>query len=700
MKAVSAASGTRRRPLSRRSLLLPIHRWVGLTLGLVAAASAVTGAGLVFRKQLDPLVYPDLLRGSACASRLPLDTFVARARALHPKRQVDYVRLLARADAPVIVRFDDKDTYYFDGCTGAVLGEQNRYRGVFGRLEQIHRFVFIRNGGWLMGAGALALAFGLVAGGLTVWWPKAPRRLRDVLRPNFALRGRAWEIDLHRTAGAWLAIPLFISATTALPQAFDWVRRGIDAVVGTQVEPPPRSAPPGRGARKITLERAWREVQFLSPHPREALLHLPMRPTSPVEVFLIAADAPHANARTYVDLDAYDGRVLRFTPYRGMGLGEKIYFWTLSIHTGEVGGLLGQFLLFLGALGAPALAFTGLDSYLRGLRGGRPIAPGAPLSASSSTIRLARVEAIREEAPGIKSFRLVPADGRPLPETTPGAHIDVRPPSGVTRQYSLCNGPDDSDHYLIAVRRDSASRGGSRAMHDSVKVGDILPIGEPRNHFPLREGASHLLLARGIGVTPILAMAKTLAASGDDFRLEYFTRAPENTPFRDQLVAPGLAQHVRFHFGLDEASQADMLQELLASRRPGAHLYVCGGRRFMEMAAEAAAGWPAESVHREYFSADPRAWAGEHRGFDVRLARRGVTVHVPPELSLAEALTRAGVPIETSCEQGVCGTCLAKVLQGKPDHRDAVLTPLERELGDRIALCVSRSVGPELVLDL
>lgn len=706
----AAAAPARRRPRTRRSLILPIHRWIGLTLGLVVLASGITGAGMAFRKQLDPIVYGDLLKAPACAQRRPLDDFVAEARALHPAGKLDYIRLLDRTDAPVILRFGDKATYYFEPCSGRLMGQQNRYEGVFGQLERIHRFVFVQNGGWLMGTGAFAAVLGLAALGLTVWWPAPPGRLRDALKLNTNLRGRAFELGLHRSLGAWVAIPLTISAATALPQAFDWVRNGVDALAGTPAEPAPQSTPPPGGAktsRKIPMEQAWRTATALSPNPREILLHLPPKPKSAVEIYLIDAHAPHANARTYLYLDAYSGRVLRFTPYDRMGLGEKIYYWTLSIHTGEVGGLFGQTLLFFGALGVPVLAYTGIGAWLRRTsRRRRPPAPTrtgepGPGSGRADGRRLARVTRIETLSPGVKGFWLEAADGRPLPPPEPGAHINVSPRSGLVRQYSLCNGPGETGAYHIAVRRDSASRGGSRAMHDHLSEGDLLSIGEPRNHFPLRrEAASHLLLARGIGITPILAMAKTLAAEGADFHLDYFTRSADHTPFRALLSSPAFAGRVTLHHGLDEDCQRAVLDHLLSDPPEGRHVYACGGSGFMQAVEAATASWPAGTVHREYFTANPCAWAGERRAFEVHLARSGRTVHVPAEMSLAEALADAGIGIRTSCEQGVCGTCLTRVLDGAPDHRDAVLSPLERERGDCMALCVSRALGPELTLDL
>lgn len=323
-------------------------------------------------------------------------------------------------------------------------------------------------------------------------------------------------------------------------------------------------------------------------------------------------------------------------------------------------------------------------------------------AAITPVLRRVRVTAIQHLAPDVKCFVLTSADGRPLPPAAPGAHIDVHPRPGVVRQYSLCNGPHDAGRYVLAVRRDSASRGGSRALHDLVKVGDQLDISEPRSHFSLETDAqTHLLLARGIGIAAVISMAQALAEAGRPFHLEYFARSPEHVLFGEILARPGLAEHVALHHGLDREAISARLKAVLAARSPGAHLYVCGEPKFMErVLALAGAAWPRFAVHCEHFNADPRAWAGERRGFEVKLARSGLVVHVPPEQSIATALALAGVDVETCCQQGVCRACLTRVLAGTPDHRDAVLSPLERERGEWMAICVSRAEGDELTFDL
>jgi vanillate O-demethylase ferredoxin subunit len=195
-----------------------------------------------------------------------------------------------------------------------------------------------------------------------MWWPRKERRLLDGFKLNRKLRkGTPFEMGLHRTAGAWVAVPLAISAITGLPNAFDSVHDAITALDGSR-QARPHSLATGPD---VPLATVWERIVAMSPSPREALIHVPQKPGDPIEIFIIARDAPHANARTYLFLDAHDGRVLGFTPYAALGTGSKIYYWMLSIHTGEVGGPLGQAILFLGAVGALLLGYTGIRTWLR-----------------------------------------------------------------------------------------------------------------------------------------------------------------------------------------------------------------------------------------------------------------------------------------------------------------------------------------------
>jgi vanillate monooxygenase ferredoxin subunit len=306
------------------------------------------------------------------------------------------------------------------------------------------------------------------------------------------------------------------------------------------------------------------------------------------------------------------------------------------------------------------------------------------------------------EAEGICGFELASPDGAALPPFTAGAHLDVHLPGGLTRQYSLCSDPADTHRYRIAVLREAASRGGSAAMHEQVHAGGLLATSLPRNSFPLADGATrHLLLAGGIGVTPLLSMARHLARTGADFHLHYATRSAARTAFAAELAAVPWAQRVSVHHDDGAPAQRLDLPRVLAAPGAGHHLYVCGPTGFIDaVRAEARAqGWPDARVHVEFFGAAPVV-AAEGGGFEVMLARTGRVVPVPADRTVVQALAAAGVAVPTSCEQGVCGTCLTRVIDGQPDHRDLYLTPEEQAAGDQFLPCCSRAKSPRLVLDL
>jgi len=320
-------------------------------------------------------------------------------------------------------------------------------------------------------------------------------------------------------------------------------------------------------------------------------------------------------------------------------------------------------------------------------------------AASSLQVRVARKA---QEALDIVTLELVATDGRALPAFSAGSHVDVQLPGGITRQYSLCNDPEETHRYLIAVLRDPSSRGGSRGVHDGVQEGDLLQISAPRNHFPLAHDAkTHLLLAGGIGVTPILCMAERLAMTGAAFEMHYATRAPERTAFRERIAAASFADRVHFHYDNGDAAQKLDLKALLASPHAGTHLYVCGPKGYMDavLGAARAAGWHESQLHYEFFGAEV-VKSDSDAGFEIKLASSGRIVLVPKDQSVTQALAAAGVEVMVSCEQGVCGTCLTRVLEGVPDHKDSYLTPEEQAANDQFTPCCSRSKTPQLVLDL
>jgi vanillate O-demethylase ferredoxin subunit len=313
------------------------------------------------------------------------------------------------------------------------------------------------------------------------------------------------------------------------------------------------------------------------------------------------------------------------------------------------------------------------------------------------------VQVVRKtrEAHDIASFELARVDNAPLPAFSAGSHVDVQVPGGLTRQYSLCNDSGEQHRYRIAVLRDPASRGGSVAMHDAVHEGDILHISEPRNHFPLHHAGRSLLFAGGIGVTPLLCMAQRLATIGADFALHYCTRSPERTAFAEEIKASVFAGRVQFHFDSGPPSQKLNLEKLLAAPDAGTHVYVCGPTGFIDhvVGNARAHGWSSEQIHLEYFGAAPQDTTGD-TAFDVKVASTGKTYRVEAGQSVVQALQSHGVEILTSCEQGVCGTCITRVLEGEPAHRDMYFTEEEHAKNDQFTPCCSRARSRSLVLDL
>ena len=301
-------------------------------------------------------------------------------------------------------------------------------------------------------------------------------------------------------------------------------------------------------------------------------------------------------------------------------------------------------------------------------------------------------------AEGIAAFDLAPVTGE-LPSFQPGAHLDVHLPDGLVRQYSLTNGPGLTGVYRIGVKREPEGGGGSRYLHDSVHVGDVLDLSEPRNNFTLRRDAARtVLIAGGIGITPLVAMAQTLARQGLTWELHYFAQSHDHIAFGEMLDP--LAGDITMHLGLTPERTGDELDRITRSYAPTNHTYICGPGPMIAAARAIAAeaGWPEAAVHFEYFKNESAR--DDTSAFEVRLARRNKSLRIGAGASLLDALRNEGVDLPSSCEQGACGTCIATVLDGEPDHQDVYLNGSERAAGDRILTCVSRAHSRRLVLDL
>lgn len=312
-----------------------------------------------------------------------------------------------------------------------------------------------------------------------------------------------------------------------------------------------------------------------------------------------------------------------------------------------------------------------------------------------------RVTHRRQEADDIISLELEALDGGNLPPFEAGAHIDVHIAPGIVRQYSLCNAPSERHRYVIGILRDPQSRGGSVAIHETLQPGAIVVIGMPRNHFPLKPQAPSILLAGGIGITPMLCMAETLHAAGAEFSLHYCVRNQSKAAFLDRIAQSAFSANVIFHYDDQPDEQRLRPDELFSQTGATQEIYVCGPAGFIEWVCRAAdgAGIAKHRVRYEHFGAKA-VDVSQDTAFDVKLAGSGQLFHVPADQSVASVLLAAGVDIYTSCGEGSCGSCVMRLVEGVADHRDVFLTDEEHASGDQFTPCCSRAKSPLLVLDL
>ena len=307
-----------------------------------------------------------------------------------------------------------------------------------------------------------------------------------------------------------------------------------------------------------------------------------------------------------------------------------------------------------------------------------------------------RVQSISYAAQDTYLVELCAVDGRVLRAAMPGAHIDLYLPNGITRSYSLVRTDTQPQSYVVGIKKDAASRGGSRYVHEELRVGTVLTVSEPRNHFPLNLSAQHsVLIAGGIGITPIWCMAQFLEQQGASWELWYSVRTRADVVFLKQMEALGSKVHLHVD---DEVGQVMNLQAIIAAADPGVHFYCCGPAPMLDAYEQAAAQRDPETVHMERFAAK-EAIALEG-GFVVSLVRTGKEIVIPEGSSILDVLLDQGVSIDYSCKEGICGCCEVAVLAGDVDHRDAVLSESERAQNKTMMVCCSGSRSKRLVLDL
>lgn len=341
------------------------------------------------------------------------------------------------------------------------------------------------------------------------------------------------------------------------------------------------------------------------------------------------------------------------------------------------------------------------------LKGGKPVErlvlePDRKLP-KEKPLNLLEVEVVevRDETPAIKAVVLAPVDGATLPGFEAGAHVDIMTETGLRRSYSLAGDTTDTSRWLLGIQREVNGRGGSAWIHEAVRPGMRLRLTPPANNFPLAEKARrHVLIAGGIGITPILAMARRLNALGATYELHYAARSPEMMAFANEVRAVA-GDRAQFYFDGGDPRRGVPLASLLENHAEGDHVYVCGPAGMIEATRTAARHWPEEAVHFELFTPPPANPAWNNEPFEIVLSRRRLTLTVPANQSILETIRAAGVAMDSSCEQGVCGTCEVRVLSGAVEHRDTLLSEEAKAGGDVMLTCISRArPGEKLILDL
>ncbi|MFE4080095.1 PDR/VanB family oxidoreductase [Paenarthrobacter sp. YIM B13468] len=320
---------------------------------------------------------------------------------------------------------------------------------------------------------------------------------------------------------------------------------------------------------------------------------------------------------------------------------------------------------------------------------------GTNSAADTSPVKLI-VTAKAKVADEVVALTMAHPDGRRLPDWTPGSHIDVVLPSGVNRQYSLCGNRWDAHSYRIAVLHETEGRGGSAYIHEEVAAGTTVAVGGPRNNFRLVPSERYVFIAGGIGITPMLPMIRQAEMLGADWKLLYLGRSRTTMAFLDELAVYGDRVVV---LPKDETGPC-LLEEMIGGPAADTKVYVCGPQRLLAAVERHCVDWPAGLLRLEHFAAKAQGVPARDTAFEVELARAGMSVTVTPDVSILDALQKAGVNVLTSCREGTCGTCEVAVLTGDPDHRDSMLKDADRAAGNCMLPCVSRSCSDRLVLDL
>lgn len=688
--------------MTTRSVLVTCHRRVGLIVGVLLFLQGLTGASIAFRDELSRVVHRDVLVVEPLDAYLPVQTLIETARRAHPELYVERIEYPRHRDEILLFRMETK------GAANQHYVAIDPYRGNITRdaptsqwpehwLFWLHQQLLAgHTGETIVGVMGLALLF-LALTAPFVWWPgrRNLKRGFTVSMSGGKYRGLR---DLHRVVGIFVVLLLLIWGSTG--PVIVW-KSEIQAALASSVpivsKPAPKVAERAEAqllpldeviaaGRKRYGEAPIKNVRFPGGHGRV------------VAIFFTTPSTTRPRASDQIWLDGYTASTLGVYEAGSLPVGNVVLDWMLPIHSGEVFGFFGRVLFLSGALCMSGLAVTGVWQWFERRRM-RSLPPVREAASRTNLIDVV-IARVWEETQAVRALELRAVDGGELPAFEAGAHVDVHLPNEIIRQYSIWSDPNDRTRYCIAVLKLPDSRGGSVAVH-ALQAGARIKIAPPRNTFALVEAApASILIAGGIGVTPMVAMASRLATLRRPFTMHYCARRKDDAAFVPQLQAVAQKGTLSLHFSDESYPGRFHARAVLAAAPAGAHIYVCGPARLIEsvLAAGRELGWSEERLHSELFKAAPVD--ADAQAFDLHLIRSGRVVHVSAQQTALDVLIAHGVGIPSSCAQGICGTCVIRVLDGVPDHRDRYLTPAEHDSGAVFTPCCSRARTPVLVLDL
>jgi ferredoxin-NADP reductase/uncharacterized iron-regulated membrane protein len=692
--------------VSLRPKLVSLHRWIGLTVGALLLLQGLTGAAMVFRDELNHALHYSALTVVPAGPTLPVQKLLDEVHALHPALNVLRIEYPKRADEAFWFRMEAP------GGGAIRYVSVDPYRGTITRdaplldwpahwLFELHQELLLGSAGEnIVGTEAVALLALAILGPL-LWWP-GRRRMRSGFSVTFGAGGYRGMRDLHRVTGVIIALVLITTACTGILVVWRTAAQNVAAKMMTMAIRPSPKVAQRAGVPLLAVDEFVARAHAKYGESLVKSVRFPGGHGRVVAVYLQAAGTVRPRATDQIWYDGYTGAQLGSYEAAALPAGTTFLDWTLPVHTGQALGFPGRLLFFAGGLGLAGLGLTGFVQWIlrRRLERHSELAARLPPKNALSGFDVTVARAW-EETQRIRAIELRAANGGELPVFTAGAHIDVHLPNGLVRQYSIWSDPADRTRYCIAVLREAGSRGGSIAVH-ALRAGATLRIGAPRNTFPLHDSPStSLLIAGGIGVTPILAMAAQLARLSRPFDVHYCARRRADAAFVTRLEdAVATAGSMTLHLA-DEPEPGRFDARLALSAAPeGAHVYVCGPHRLIEAVQKSARafGWSPGRVHSELFQAAlPPV---DSRPFELQLQRSGRTLHVPADRTALEVLEQNGIAVPSSCRQGLCGTCATPILSGTPEHHDRVLTAAERARGNLFTPCCSRAQSATLLLDL